>query len=123
MCAYNKVNGEFASENKTLLNDILKDEWGFDGFVVSDWGAVNERDEAVKNGLELEMPASYGIGEEKVIKAVKEGKLTEEKLDKAVERIVRIILKSVEEKKVDATYDQKEHHQLARVAAREVWYC
>ncbi|GAE28834.1 beta-glucosidase [Halalkalibacter hemicellulosilyticusJCM 9152] len=119
MCAYNKVNGEFASESKTLLQDILKEEWGFEGFVVSDWGAVNERDEAVKNGLELEMPASQGIGENKVIAAVKEGRLSEEKLNAAVERIVRIILKSVEEKKESASYDQEEHHQLAREAARE----
>ncbi|MFA9455365.1 glycoside hydrolase family 3 C-terminal domain-containing protein [Halalkalibacter sp. AB-rgal2] len=119
MCAYNKVNGEFASESKTLLEDILKEEWGFEGFVVSDWGAVNERDEAVKNGLELEMPASQGIGENKVIAAVKEGRLSEEKLNAAVERIVRIILKSVEEKKENASYDWEAHHQLAREAARE----
>ncbi len=119
MCSYNKVNGEFASENNYLLNGILKDEWGFEGFVVSDWGAVNERDVALANGLELEMPASKGIGENKVIEAVQNGTLSEEKLDAAVERILRIIFKSVEEKKENATYDQEAHHQLARVTARE----
>ncbi|WP_078434863.1 glycoside hydrolase family 3 C-terminal domain-containing protein [Metabacillus halosaccharovorans] len=119
MCSYNKVNGEFASENNYLLNDILKEEWGFEGFVVSDWGAVNERDVALANGLELEMPASKGIGENKVIEAVQNGTLSVEKLDAAVERIVRIIFKAVEEKKENATYDQEAHHQLARETARE----
>lgn len=72
---------KFASENNYLLNEILKEEWGFEGFVVSDWGAVNERDIALENGLELEMPASKGIGEKKVIEAVQSGRLSEEKLD------------------------------------------
>lgn len=119
MCSYNKVNGEFASENNYLLNDILKEEWGFEGFVVSDWGAVNEREVALANGLELEMPASKGIGESKVIEAVQNGTLSEEKLDAAVERILRIIFKAVDEKKENATYDQEAHHQLARETARE----
>ncbi|WP_394185852.1 glycoside hydrolase family 3 C-terminal domain-containing protein [Metabacillus halosaccharovorans] len=119
MCSYNKVNGEFASENNYLLNDILKEEWGFEGFVVSDWGAVNERDVALANGLELEMPASKGIGENKVIEAVQNGTLSVEKLDAAVERILRIIFKAIEEKKENATYDQEAHHQLARETARE----
>ncbi|WP_338787196.1 glycoside hydrolase family 3 C-terminal domain-containing protein [Metabacillus sp. FJAT-53654] len=119
MCSYNKVNGEFASENNYLLNEILKEEWGFEGFVVSDWGAVNERDVALANGLELEMPASKGIGENKIIEAVHNGTLTEEKLDAAVERILRIIFKAVEEKKENATYDKEAHHQLARETARE----
>lgn len=119
MCSYNKVNGEYASENNYLLNEILKEEWGFEGFVVSDWGAVNERDVALANGLELEMPASKGIGENKVIEAVQNGTLSEEKLDTAVERILRIIFKAVEEKKENATYDKEAHHQLARETARE----
>lgn len=119
MCSYNKVNGEFVSENNKLLNDILKDEWGFEGFVVSDWGAVNERDAALHGGLELEMPASKGIGEKKVIEAVQSGALSEEKLNVAVERILSIIFKAVDEKKADATYDKEAHHQLAREAARE----
>ncbi|QGQ44900.1 glycoside hydrolase family 3 C-terminal domain-containing protein [Metabacillus sediminilitoris] len=119
MCSYNKVNGEYASENNYLLNEILKEEWGFEGFVVSDWGAVNERDVALANGLELEMPASKGIGENKVIEALQNGTLSEEKLDAAVERILRIIFKAVEEKKENATYDKEAHHQLARETARE----
>jgi beta-glucosidase len=119
MCSYNKVNGEFASENEYLLNEILKDEWGFEGFVVSDWGAVNERPDGLAAGLELEMPSSGGIGDQKIVNAVLKGKLAEEKLDQAVERLLRIIFKVVDHKKVNAEYDRDAHHQLARAVARE----
>ncbi|WP_078549545.1 glycoside hydrolase family 3 C-terminal domain-containing protein [Litchfieldia alkalitelluris] len=119
MCAYNKVNGEYASENKTLLTDILKDEWGFEGFVVSDWGAVNERAEGLEAGLELEMPSNNGIGDKKIVEAVKNGKLSEETLNKAVERLLNIIFKAVDNKKENFTYDKDAHHQLAREVARE----
>ncbi|SFC76645.1 beta-glucosidase [Bacillus sp. 491mf] len=119
MSAYNKVNGVYASENESLLNNILKDEWGFEGFVVSDWGAVNERGDALSAGLELEMPASNGIGEQKIIKAVRNGELSEEKLDLAVERFLSIIFKAAENKKENAVYDINAHHRLAREVARE----
>nr|WP_285889351.1 glycoside hydrolase family 3 C-terminal domain-containing protein [Neobacillus niacini] len=119
MSAYNKVNGDFASENKTLLTDILRDEWGFEGFVVSDWGAVNEPVDGLVAGLDLEMPSSSGIGEKKIIDAVRNGQLSEDKLDKAVERILRIILMAVENKKENADYDKAQHHKLARKAASE----
>lgn len=119
MSAYNKVNGEYASQNDYLLNDILKDEWGFEGFVVSDWGAVDERVPSLANGLELEMPSSYGIGEKKIIEAVKSGQLKEEKLDRAVERLLYIIFKAVDNKKDNAVYNKEAHHQLAREVARE----
>lgn len=65
MSAYNKVNGTYASENEFLLTDILKEEWGHEGFVVSDWGAVDERVDALAAGLELEMPSSNGSGDKK----------------------------------------------------------
>ncbi|RLL90104.1 glycosyl hydrolase family 3, partial [Petrotoga sp. HKA.pet.4.5] len=81
MCSYNKVNGTHASENKYLLTDILKKEWNFEGFVVSDWGAVNERVDGLKAGLDLEMPSSFGIGDNKIIQAVKNGQLEEKVLD------------------------------------------
>lgn len=119
MSAYNKVNGEYASENNYLLNEILKDEWGFEGFVVSDWGAVNERDAGLENGLELEMPSSNGIGDKKIVEAVKNGQLSEEKLDRAVERLLNIIFKAVDNKKENAVYSKDAHHQLAREVARE----
>lgn len=119
MCSYNKVNGEYASENNYLLNEILKDEWGFEGFVVSDWGAVNERAVGLENGLELEMPSSNGLGDKKIVEAVKSGQLSEEKLDRAVERLLNIIFKAVDNKKENAVYDSEAHHQLAREVARE----
>ena len=91
MCSYNKINGTFASENPWLLTDVLRDEWGFEGYVMSDWGAVNERVEGLKAGLELEMPTSYGINDREIIAAVKDGSLDEAVLDRAVERILRIV--------------------------------
>ncbi|MCI0767801.1 glycoside hydrolase family 3 C-terminal domain-containing protein [Bacillus sp. TL12] len=119
MCAYNQVNGEYASEHGYLLNDILKEEWGFEDFVVSDWFAVNERADGLAAGLELEMPSSGGMGDKKIIEAVKNGKLSEEKLDNAVERLLRIIFMAVDNKKENAVYDKDAHHQLAREVARE----
>jgi beta-glucosidase len=119
MCAYNKVNGEYASENEYLLNDILKDEWGFEGFVVSDWGAVNERADGLSAGLELEMPSSNGSGDQKIVNAVRNGKLSEQKLDNALERLLRVIFMSVDHKTENAVYNKDEHHQLAREMARE----
>jgi beta-glucosidase len=118
MAAYNKVNGEYASENEYLLKDILKDEWGFEGIVVSDWGAVNEREKALNNGLELEMPAN-SVGDQKIVNAIKNGQLSEEELDKAVERLLTIIFKAVDHKKENATYSREAHHHLAREVARE----
>jgi beta-glucosidase len=119
MSAYNQVNGEYASENTYLLNDILKEEWGFEGFVVSDWGAVNERVEGLAAGLELEMPSSNGIGDKKIADAVRDGSLPEEKLNQAVERLLTIIFKAVDHKKDQAVYDKEMHHQLAKKAAKE----
>ncbi|MGH1285968.1 glycoside hydrolase family 3 C-terminal domain-containing protein [Bacillus toyonensis] len=119
MSAYNKVNGEYASENNYLLHDILKDEWGFEGFVVSDWGAVNERVASLTNGLELEMPSSFGIGEKKIIDAIHCGELCVEKLDQAVERLLYIIFKAYDNQLENATYSKDAHHQLAREVASE----
>ncbi|MGG0724887.1 glycoside hydrolase family 3 C-terminal domain-containing protein [Bacillus mycoides] len=119
MSAYNKVNGEYASENNYLLNDILKDEWGFEGFVVSDWGAVNERVASLANGLELEMPSSFGIGEKKIVDAVNCGELSVEKLDQAAERLLYIIFKAYDNQLENAVYSKDAHHQLAREVASE----
>lgn len=119
MCSYNKVNGTFASENPKLLTDILKDEWGHEGFAVSDWGAVNERADGLAAGLELEMPSSNGAGDRKIVEAVRSGKLSEEKLDAAVERLLNIIFRTVDARKPGATFDKDAHHRLAREVARE----
>jgi beta-glucosidase len=119
MCAYNQVNGGFCSENEYLLTDILKDEWGHEGFVVSDWGAVNDRSVGLDAGLELEMPSSNGAGDRKIVEAVRSGKLSEQKLDAAVERLLAVIYKTVDNRKANAVYDAEAHHQLARHVARE----
>lgn len=119
MCSYNKVNGTYASENEFLLNKILRDEWGYEGFVVSDWGAVNDRVKSINSGLELEMPGGSKVNDNKIIKAVKEGKLNENILDLAVERLLSIIFKAEENRKIGATYDVDCHHSLARNVARE----
>ncbi|MBS4219656.1 glycoside hydrolase family 3 C-terminal domain-containing protein [Bacillus sp. FJAT-49711] len=120
MCSYNKVNGIYASENKRLLTDILKEEWGHEGFVVSDWGAVNEREAGVAAGLELEMPSSGGVGDQRIIEAVQDGRLSEEALNKAVERYLKVLFKAVDSKQENVTYNQEEHHQLARKVAGEL---
>jgi beta-glucosidase len=119
MCAYNRVNGEYCSENEYLLTSILKKEWGHEGFVVSDWGAVNERPAGLKAGLELEMPSSHGLGDRKIVEAVKNGSLSVEVLDKAAERLLQVIFKAVDNKKENAVYDKEAHHKLAREVARE----
>ena len=93
MCAYNKLNGIYCSEHNWLLREILKDEWGHEGIVVTDWGAVNERVDGLKAGLELEMPASGGINDAKIIAAVNSGQLDEAILDESIARIIKIIFK------------------------------
>ncbi|MGQ9597596.1 MAG: glycoside hydrolase family 3 C-terminal domain-containing protein [Thermoproteota archaeon] len=119
MCAYNKVNGEYCSENKYLLNDVLKEEWDLEGFVVSDWGAVNERAKGLLAGLDLQMPYDGGFGDRKIIEAVKNGEIPEDVLDRTVERILKIVFDAVKNKKEGATYDKTAHHKLAREVARE----
>ncbi|GAE93418.1 beta-glucosidase [Gracilibacillus boraciitolerans JCM 21714] len=119
MCAYNKVNGDYASENHKLLTEVLRDDWRFEGFVVSDWGAVNERVDGLKAGLELEMPSSNGVNDIKIIEAVKKGELKEETLNIAVERILNIVDKAISNRKQNATYDKNAHHQFARKVAAD----
>jgi len=118
MCAYNRVNGKYCAENENLLIDILRKEWEYEGIVISDWGAVDERVDALKAGLDLEMPSSHGIGDNKIIEAVRSGQLDESILNKAVERILRVVFETANnDKKVDCDLDV--HHQLAREIARE----
>jgi len=119
MSSYNQVNGVFASENPTLLTDILKDQWGHEGFVVSDWGGVNERAKGLEAGLELEMPSSNGEGDKKIIEAVQNGNLPEDVLNSAVERLLTVIYKAVDQKNENAVNDQEAHHKLARKVAGE----
>jgi beta-glucosidase len=118
MCSYNKLNGTFASENHRLLTEILKQEWGFEGLVVSDWGAVHNRVNALKAGLDLEMPGPRDKRVKAVIDAVRSGKLDDSVLDQAVRRILEIVFKAAETKK-GGSFDVDEHHTLARRVAGE----
>jgi beta-glucosidase len=118
MCAYNKVNGTYASEHHQLLTEILKEEWGFEGLVVSDWGAVHDRVAALKSGLDLEMPGPKPSRTEAVIAAVEAGELDESVLDESVRRILGKIFKAQETPK-GGTFDAAAHHALARKIAAE----
>ena len=117
MCAYNRLNGEYCSENQELLTKILRDEWGFDGIVVSDWGAVNDRPLGVAAGLDLEMPGSMGINDAKIVAAVREGRLPEAVLDRTAVRMTKFILECMAAKKPGYRYDAEVHHRLAVRAA------
>lgn len=120
MCSYNRINGVFASENKRYLTDILRDEWGFQGFTVSDWGAVNDRPAGLAAGLDLEMPAAKdNFNDKRIIAAVRDGSLPEEVVDKACERILRIVEKYTENRSKGAVFDKEAHHALARAIAAE----
>ena len=100
MCSYNKVNGTFASEHHYLLTEILKNEWGFEGLVVSDWGAVRDRIAALKGGLDLEMPGPRDRRVKAVVEAVRSGELDEAVLNESVRRILEMVFKGQETPKV-----------------------
>lgn len=116
MCSYNKINGVFASENKWLLNDILKEEWGFAGFVMSDWGAVSYRIAGVIAGLELEMPGSNGTNDKRIAEAVKDGKLPESTLDNAVERILNIVFRYAQHTREEVFDRETDHKKSVEIA-------
>lgn len=119
MCSYNKINGTYAAEHKEALTDILREEWGFDGFVVSDWGAVNNRVPDLEAGLDLEMPASGGINDRQIVEAVKEGRMKEAVLDRAVERILNIVYRFEESRDGNAVFDRDKDHEYAKKVAEE----
>ncbi len=119
MCSYNQINGTFASENRWLLHDVLKEEWGYDGLVVTDWGAVNARVKGLMAGLDLEMPGSGGENDRKIVAAVQSGEVPEEVLDETCERIVSRIMTYVENRDQNAVWDKKADHALAVEAAKE----
>lgn len=117
MCAYNRVNGVHASENPWLLTDVLRGEWGYDGLVVSDWGAVVDRARALAAGLDLEMPFSSGVGSARALAAVEAGELSVEALDRSAARVVALARKAAAHALPDATFDPAAHHDLAREVA------
>lgn len=119
MAAYNKVNGEFCCENHHLVKEILRDEWGYEGVLVSDWGASNDQVKGIPEGFDLRMPYAGERKTQELVDAVRNGALKEEALDATVRRILTLIKKGTENKKTDAQYDVMEHHLLARKAAEE----
>src|SRR5215203_311937 len=126
MCAYNKVNGVYSSENHWLLTELVRDEWGFEGLMVSDWGAVHDRVAALAAGLDLEMPPNLGVSDAALVAAVRGGELDEAVLDRAVERVLRLVDRAPggatdvgEEAIAQAGFDVGGHLALARAVATE----
>lgn len=117
MCSYNRLNGVYLSDNKRLLTDILRDEWGFEGLVVSDWNATNNRVEGVRAGMDLEMPASCGSNDRKIVAAVKDGSLSIEELDIMVERILKFVFECHSNLAKEYVADYDYAHNLAREIA------
>lgn len=117
MCSYNRLNGTYLSENKRMLTDVLRGEWGYKGLVMSDWGAVNKRVDGVKAGLDLEMPGNKGINDRHIVAAVKNGTLSEEDLNTVALRVIRFAIES--KKKLEENYkvDLEKNHRIARKAA------
>jgi beta-glucosidase len=119
MSAYNKVNGLYASEHPDLLRAILKQEWGFEGVIVSDWGAVNEEEKALAAGLDLQMPGHSGSRTEKIAQLMRAGQLPEAVIDEAATRVLRLLLRGSANRRPGFVFDQEAHHALARKAAAE----
>ena len=117
MCSYNKINGVYASENHWLLTTVLREEWGYEGLVVSDWGAVDGRVTGIAAGLDLEMPASGGRTDAQLVDAVRSGDLDEQHVTTAARRALELVDKIVAGADASASYDAEAHHALAREAA------
>lgn len=117
MCSYNQINGIYASDHKELMTDVPRGEWGFEGAIMTDWGAMNDRVAAIQAGLDLEMPGPCDGNDEKIIQAVREGRLDEALVDICAARMVELALRVAHNTKTD--YDQAAHHELAGRAARE----
>lgn len=119
MNSYNKLNGTYLCENKEILTDILRKEWGFDGYVMTDWGAMNNRVEALQAGCNLEMPSSGGATDAEIAAAVREGTLSEELLDDSCEELLNIMFRYVENRDPSARLDLEKDHETARRIAEE----
>ena len=113
MSSYNRINGEFVGDSKKYLTEILRDEWGFDGYVVSDWGAVNDRVSSLAAGLDLEMPPGAYENDRLIVKAVQEGKLDESVVDQACERVLDVIFRYTENRDTEAAFDYEKDHEAA----------
>ncbi|MEG1509458.1 MAG: glycoside hydrolase family 3 C-terminal domain-containing protein [Clostridia bacterium] len=119
MCSYNRLNGTYLSDNKKMLTDILRTEWGFKGIVVSDWNATNDRVAGIIAGLDLEMPSSGGANDKLIVKAVENGSLKIEQLDKVVERVVSFAFEMANKRVANHCADYEQAHQIARKMAAD----
>lgn len=119
MTAYNQINGTYMSDNEYILRHILRDEWGFDGVIMTDWGGLNDRIQAFKAGLQLEMPTSGKLFDQMVIEAVENGELDEAYINESVDKMVTLIREQVANRKENYVFDREVHHQLARKIAAE----
>lgn len=119
MCSYNKVNGTFSAENRRLLTEILREEWGFEGCVVTDWGAVADRVKGIEAGLDLEMPGSNGENDALIVQAVREGRLDETLVNRAVERVLNVLFSYVDHRHPEAVYDREADHKKAVEVEKE----
>lgn len=118
MHSYNRVNGRYAGEDKALLTDLLRGEWGFDGYVMSDWNAISSRVAAYKAGCDVEMPPAHGVRTAEVREAYKNGEITPEELDRSVANVLRVILRHLPAAEKE-TFSPEEHHKAAAKAAEE----
>jgi beta-glucosidase len=117
MCAYNKLNSIYCSDHSRLLRDILREDWGFAGVVVSDWGALHDRVKAFEAGLDLEMPGSQGYFDETVLAAIRSGTVSEARLNESVDRLLDLIFAAAVNRRPNFRYSVSRHHELARKIA------
>ena len=118
MCSYNKINGVYSADNEWLLTDVLRKDWGYEGFVMTDWGAVNDRVQGVRAGMELEMPGDTAGNDAKIVEAVRNGSLDEALVDQACCRILNILYKYEDNKRTDAVFDRDlDHAEAEKVEA------
>ncbi len=118
MSSYNKLNGTYLTDNRRMLTEVLREEWGYKGIVVSDWGAMNDRVESVKAGNDLEMPGNGGMNDRNIVKAVKDGRLKEEDVDKIAYRMIKFAFEcKANETTGEVAFDK--HHAVARKAAAQ----
>jgi beta-glucosidase len=121
MSSYNRVNGTYSNENAHMLQEILRDQWGFDGFVVSDWGGSNDHVEGVRAGSHLEMPTTGGDSDEELIAAVKDGKISEAIVDQRVDELLDVVLatRAAVDKYKGKAFDVDAHHAVAQKASEQ----
>ncbi len=119
MCSYNKIDGVYSSENAWLLRDVLRGEWGFDGYTMTDWGACNDHVRGVAAGLNLAMPSLGDAADAEVVRAVREGRLSEQVVDDAVAEVLDVVFRYAEHRRKDPDFSLGAQHHLARKVARE----